>query len=91
MKRQDYNLAHNFGHGDQWLSMTLASMMMLVFLMDQVQERCCSVFQAALRGRRTRVSLWDDMQGFARHEYAPNWAEFMAFLVGHPLRAPPPV
>ena len=59
LKNQGYNLEHNYGHGEQHLSTVLAVLMMLQFLIDQVQEVACPLFKAA-RGRfHSRVQLWD--------------------------------
>ena len=47
-KTQGFRLEHNFGHGYEHLSDVLASLMMLAFLIDQVVQRCCALFAAAL-------------------------------------------
>ena len=47
LKNQGYHLEHNYGHGEQNLSVVLALLMMLAFLVDQVQQTCCPLFQAA--------------------------------------------
>jgi hypothetical protein len=51
------HLEHNFGHGEQNLSVVLALMMMLAFLVDQVQQLCCPLFLAAWHKMRTRCHL----------------------------------
>ena len=45
LKNQGYHLEHNYGHGEQNLSVVLALLMMLAFLVDQVQQLCCPLFQ----------------------------------------------
>jgi hypothetical protein len=47
-KNQGYQFEHNFGHGYEHLSVVFAELMMLAFLVDQVQQLCCPLFQAAL-------------------------------------------
>lgn len=47
LKNQGYQFEHNFGHGKQNLSVVLAMLMMLAFLIDQTQQLCCPVFRAA--------------------------------------------
>jgi len=54
LKNQGYHLEHNYGHGEQNLSVVLALMMMLAFLVDQVQQLCCPVFQAAWQKMKTK-------------------------------------
>jgi len=38
LKNQDYQFEHNFGHGNENLSVVFAMLMMLAFLVDQTQE-----------------------------------------------------
>jgi hypothetical protein len=47
LKNQGYHFEHNFGHGNQHLATVLMHLMMLAFLIDQIQQRCCRLFQAA--------------------------------------------
>jgi hypothetical protein len=62
LKNQGYHLEHNFGHGEEHLSVVLAMLMMLAFLVDQVQQRCCPLFQAARAQMRTRRYLWEQIR-----------------------------
>jgi len=59
LKNQGYHLEHNYGHGAQNLSVVLAMLMMLAFLVDQVQQHCCPAFQAARDRYRTKRHLWE--------------------------------
>jgi hypothetical protein len=45
LKNQGYHFEHNFGHGNQNLSTVLMHLMMLAFLIDQIQQRGCRLFQ----------------------------------------------
>ena len=45
LKNQGYCFEHNFGHGKKNLSTVFA--LMLAFLIDQIQQRCCKLFQQA--------------------------------------------
>ena len=47
LKNQGYGFEHNFGHGKRHLATVFAQLMMLAFLIDQAQQRCCALFQAA--------------------------------------------
>jgi hypothetical protein len=63
LKNQGYEFEHNFGHGYKHLSSCFALLMMLAFLIDQTQQLCCGLFQAALAanfGKRTR--LWQRLR-----------------------------
>jgi hypothetical protein len=73
LKNQGYNLEHNYGHGEQHLSTGLAMLMMLQFLIDQVQEVACSLFKAA-RGRfHSRTQLWDFIRSRFLGHLLPSW------------------
>ena len=57
-------MEHNYGHGEQNLSVVLALMMMLAFLVDQVQQLCCPLFQAAWHKMKTRRHLWKSLRNY---------------------------
>jgi hypothetical protein len=67
LKNQGYHLEHNYGHGEQNLSVVLMMLMMLAFLVDQTQQRCCPLFQAAWEKRgHNKRSLWEEMRNLFR-------------------------
>lgn len=70
LKNQDYHFNHNFGHGYNHLCSVFGMLMMLAFLIDQVQELCCQLWKAARAKFNSRTSLWDAMRG-----------KFQAFLI----------
>jgi hypothetical protein len=73
LKTQGYHLEHNYGHGKQHLATVLAMLMMLHFLIDQVQELACPLFQAA-RGRfHSRTQLWATLRSRFTEHLLPNW------------------
>ena len=84
LKNQGYHLEHNYGHGQQHLATVFAFLMMLAFLVDQVQEHSCRLFQAA-RGRfRSRTSLWERLRMLFTGFYIPDWKTLWdAIRFGH--------
>ena len=62
LKNQGYHFEHNFGHGYQHLSVVFATLMMLAFLVDQVQPLCCPLFQAAWAQWGSKRLLWEKMR-----------------------------
>jgi len=67
LKNQGYHLEHNYGHGEHNLSVVLMMLMMLAFLVDQSQQRCCPLFQAAWKKRgHNKRSLWEEMRNLFR-------------------------
>lgn len=73
LKNQGYRLEHNFGHGKKYLSSTLAGLMLLAFLSDQVQEHACPLFKAARKKTRIKTNLWAKMQTYLQDIEVPNW------------------
>jgi hypothetical protein len=73
LKNQGYNLEHNYGHGNQHLSTVLAMLMMLHFLIDQVQELACPVFQAARGQCHSRLQLWATLRSRFVEHLLPSW------------------
>lgn len=56
----------------------------LAFLVDQVQELCCHLFQAARQKFRSRTSLWDKMRGLFKEYFIPDWESlWLAIIYGH--------
>lgn len=62
LKNQGYHFEHNYGHGQQYLATVLAMLMMLAFLVDQIQERCSELFGRLRANLRTRAKLWETMR-----------------------------
>ena len=91
LKNQGFDLSHSFGHGHRNLCSVLAILMMLAFLIDQVQERCCRVFQAAKAEAVSRTTLWRRMRSFLFVAHLTGWEELMLRLAGEHTARPPPV
>jgi Transposase DDE domain len=62
LKNQGYNFEHNYGHGEQNLSVVFAMLMMLAFLVDQTQQWCCALFQAVWGKLGSKRLLWERMR-----------------------------
>src|SRR6266699_1193142 len=62
LKNQGYNFDHNYGHGEQHLSVVLATLMMLAFLVDQTQQLCCALFRAVWEKLGSKRLLWERMR-----------------------------
>jgi hypothetical protein len=62
LKNQGYNFEHNYGHGEQNLSVVFAMLMMLAFLVDQTQQLCCALFQAVWAKLGSKRLLWECMR-----------------------------
>lgn len=67
LKNQGYQFEHNYGHGQQHLSVVLAMLMMLAFLLDQVQSLCDPLFQAVRAKFSSLRLVWDHVRSHFRH------------------------
>jgi hypothetical protein len=67
LKNQGYHFEHNYGHGYQHLSVVFAMLMMLAFLVDQVQQLCCSLFRAVLDKVGSKRALWERLRSHFWH------------------------
>jgi len=63
LKNQGYRFEHNYGHGEQYLSVVLALLMMLVFLVDQAQQLADPLFRAAWQKLGSKRLLWERLRG----------------------------
>jgi hypothetical protein len=71
LKNQGYHFEHNYGHGAKHLAMVFALLMMLAFLIDQVQQRCNPLFQKAWQKEGAKCALWEAVRHlFASFEVA---------------------
>lgn len=86
LKNQDYHLEHNYGHGQQHLSLVFVLLMMLAFLVDQVQQLASSLFQAVLKKEGSRKRLWDHMRAlFYTLPFSSLDDIFTALLYGYKI------
>jgi hypothetical protein len=89
LKNQGYNLEHNYGHGDKNLSVVLALLMMLAFLVDQTQQACCPLFRAALAKVGAKYRLWEQIHNLFKVFLFDSMTAILEALVrGIALRPP---
>jgi hypothetical protein len=72
LKNQGYHFEHNYGHGEKNLSVVFALLMMLAFLVDQVQQLCCPLFQATWKKVGTKRALWERLRSHFWHFVFPS-------------------
>jgi hypothetical protein len=84
LKNQDYEFERNYGHGEQHLATVFSMLMMLAFLIDQVQEYGCAFFQAARDRFHSRTSLWIKIKGLFTEFFIKDWETlWRAIVYGH--------
>jgi len=73
LKNHGYHFEHNFGHGHQHLSTVMVHLMMLAFLIDQIQQRCCHLFKRAVTEAKSKRRFWRKVLGLFQHFLLPDW------------------
>jgi hypothetical protein len=74
LKNQGYHFEHNYGHGYKNLAVVFALLMMLAFLIDQVQQKSNTLFQKAWQKKGSKKELWEAV----RHLFASYEVSSMA-------------
>ncbi|NGX53264.1 MAG: hypothetical protein KR126chlam5_01577 [Candidatus Anoxychlamydiales bacterium] len=80
LKNQGYQFEHNFGHSKKNLCSVMGIIMLLAFLVDQMQLLCCKLFQHARTTTRTFYNLWETMRAMFKFFYLTNWESFIYCL-----------
>jgi hypothetical protein len=89
LKNQGYHFEHNYGHGEQHLSVVFAMLLMLAFLVDQAQQLCCALFQAVWLKLGSKRLLWERMRAlFYTYALMSMRQLFEALLYGFKRSSP---
>jgi hypothetical protein len=87
LKNQGYHFEHNFGHGYKHLSTVFAYLMMLAFLLDQIQRHCCPVFQKALKKAQRPLYFWQEMRALFLNFIVLDWETLYGGII-HGIKKP---
>jgi len=90
LKNQGYNFEHNYGHGEKNLSVVFAMLMMLAFLVDQTQQRCCDLFRAVWAKLGSKRQLWESMRSLFYTYALPSMRQLLEALF-YGLKRPIPI
>ena len=90
LKNQGYHFEHNYGHGEQNLSVVFAMLMMLAFLVDQTQQLCCALFRAVWAKLGSKRLLWERMRALFYDYRLHSMREllealYVGFAKSHPM------
>ena len=80
LKNQGYQFGHNFGLGKKHLSEVFVLLMMLAFLVDQIQQLCCPLFNAAWKKWKTKRAFWEKVR-FHFHGFLFNTMEELYYSI----------
>lgn len=82
LKNQGYHFEHNYGHGHRHLTTVLMHLMMLAFLIDQIQQRCCGLFQHALDKALSKTRFWRRLRSLFASFLIPDWVVLYRGVAG---------
>ena len=89
LKNPGSNFAHNDGHGTQNLSVVCATRMMLAFVVDQTQQRCCALCRAVWLTLGSKRLGWERMRAlFYGYRLESMRALLEALLYGYERHRP---
>ena len=81
LKNLGYNLEHNYGHGKKFLSTVLCLLMLLAFLVDQIQGMTCGLFQAAKKQAGSFQGLWEETRTLFKFMEWLSWEQLYRFMI----------
>ena len=81
LKTKGYYFEHNFGHGEQFLSSLLATLILLAYwlptLLDLMDDKFCLLRQKLPSRRR----LFDDMKALTTYLCFDSWEHLLYFML----------
>ncbi len=80
LKKQGYNFEHNYGHGYNNLCSVMTMLMLLAFLIDQVQQLCCSAYQKARKKSGTLIELFEFARSLIKLFVWESFYQMWAFI-----------
>jgi hypothetical protein len=83
LKNQGYHFEHNYGLGKKYLAVVFAMLMMLAFLIDQIQQLCCVLFRSVWKKLKSKKALWDSVRAYFKCYLVKSMTElYRALLYG---------
>lgn len=89
LKNQGYNFEHNYGHGYNNLCSVMTMLMLLAFLIDQVQQLCCKLYQKAYQKRGTLRELFMYKRFLFNIVVWESWQDMYETIISPSARPPP--
>ena len=90
LKNRGYNFEHNYGHGQQHLSIVLLTLLLLAFLFHTALDLSCLMYQAVRRELGARSTFFNDLRALTRYLYFASWQRLLTFMYQRLDLAPKP-
>jgi hypothetical protein len=88
LKNQGYNFEHNYGHGKNNLCSVMTMLMILAFLIDQVQMLCCDLYKKLKKKFGPWYAVFEKIRSMFCIIVWDNWVEFYELIL-EPETHPP--
>jgi hypothetical protein len=90
LKTKGYNLEHNFGHGKNHLSSTLASLNLLAFAVHAAAELADQAWILALKASGARTRFFNHLRSLTVFILFPSWQALLKTLAFQQMQPQPP-
>ena len=81
LKTKGYHVAHNFGHGQQYLAAMMLSLNLIAFLCHTVLEWSDAEYTLLRQVLARRQTFFEDIRAFMRSMDFDSWQHLMAFMI----------
>jgi hypothetical protein len=81
LKNRGYHLEHNYGHGHNYLSMVLLTLILLAFLFHTVLARMDDKYQLLRQALAVRHTFFNDIRTLTRYFYFDSWDHLLDFMI----------
>jgi len=89
LKNQGYNFEHNYGHGNNNLCSVMTMLMLLAFLIDQVQYLCCSLRKKLKEKLGPWYAVFEKIRAMFQIIVWDSWAQLYELLIDPRAHSPP--
>jgi len=89
LKNQGYNFEHNYGHGYNNLCSVMTMLMLLAFMIDQVQYLCCSLRKKLKEKYGHWYAVFENIRQMFHMIIWDSWKQMYELLI-NPESHPPP-
>ncbi|MCB0242547.1 MAG: ISNCY family transposase, partial [Anaerolineae bacterium] len=80
LKNRGYNFSHNYGHGQQYLSMVLLSLLLLAFLFHTALQLCSTLYREVRQELGARRTFFNDLRALTRYIRFSSWQQLICFM-----------
>ncbi len=80
LKNRGYNFSHNYGHGQQYLSMVLLSLLLLAFLCHTALRLCSPIYREVRQELGARRTFFNDLRALTRYIRFSSWQQLICFM-----------